>query len=724
MKLKSTSRFLITLCFILPQLAFAQFDFYGPKPFSDILESSYSKSWTPTSISAIENLQYVVILDQATQTNAISINQSDFEKVEMVPVSDITGASATLGNMMRSIFQMVDENTHYENDPGGGSGEYSPLSGLFKLNPILHSYYNLNSDGAANAIITDGGTFYIADHTDPGYLLIDFEGSSSSTTIKAVSQFIYNEGSDLLEENTSWTPKYLMIDGNNLMWTDSPDNASDFFLADATDLLSIKIADGSDFNPLNVTYQPNATAAIPDDIDAMENSQLISDFIKDLDSSYEDQLGNSASATTAATTALDDIESSLNNSGGQLRYPKSFYLAVRENMLSHTIGSSDIFNAVLGNNTVEHVYFTNASDDSGVPHPFMVIAAHAVSTRPNLLLDVNRPPGATSGAGYAQSTVTRHGKLGEFLVKIPLKDYGLINDLLDNDLSAYGDLASDFDDKQGTTTTKDQYNYTGLASVGMAVDGVTIYPAQNNNLRFAVEDGEVTSSGIHVGGGLELHYHADGHAFTGNGINLYNLGDFDGHDHPPVIGMAYDGIALFGKYEDNYSSMVGYGMALDEYGGHDHGDGFGYHYHAHTESITSTTAPNPTFDEHFLLVGAWKGKINNIPGFLELKTNQLQDNAIARYAGATSTPGNNVTDARSERKIISLYPNPVVGNELTIVTKHKSLVILTNAAGQEVGQFEIATGKSIIDLMNYERGLYFINISNSEYSEKFKILLK
>ena len=56
--------------------------------------------------------------------------------------------------IMNSIFQIVDENTHFENDAGGGSGTYTPLSGLYKVNPLLHSYYNLNADANFEANAT------------------------------------------------------------------------------------------------------------------------------------------------------------------------------------------------------------------------------------------------------------------------------------------------------------------------------------------------------------------------------------------------------------------------------------------------------------------------------------------------------------------------------------------------------------------------------------------
>ncbi|MDC1221100.1 T9SS type A sorting domain-containing protein [Salibacteraceae bacterium] len=712
---------LLLIIALIPFAGFAQFDFYGPEPFGDILDNTFTQSWTPSALSSIENKKYVVILDQATQSNVVSIGATDIELIEYNPIANITGATATYGSVMQSIFQIVDENTHFENDVAGGSGTYTPLSSLYKVNPLLHSYYNLNSDASSAPNATDGGSIYITEPTNTGYLLIEFTGTAASTTIKAVEQWVYNATTETLEENTAWADRYLMINGSSLTWTTTSANASNFMLADATDLFDMEIASGSDFNPLNVTYQPNATADIPTDILPMENSKIIDGFPNQIASVLSVQLNNSTSATQAASDVLDIIETTLAGAGESLRYPKAFYLALRENMLSHTVSSSDVFNARLGNRTVEHIYFTNESDISGEPHPFMVMACHATSTRPNLLVDVNRPPGAEMGVGYAQSTVTRNGKLGEFLVKIPLKDYGLITTLLDNDLSSYGDLASDFDASHGTATTKDVYNYTGLASIGMAVDGVTIYPAQNNNLRFAVEDAEVTSSGIHVGGGLELHYHADGHAFNGNGINLYNIADYTGKDHPPVIGMSYDGIALFGKYETSFSSMAGYGIALDQYGGHDHGDAFGYHYHAHTQSITSSSAPNPTFDEHILLVGAWKGDINNIPGFLQVKDNQLMNTTIGPYAGSTSTLVLGI-DEQNINNSISIYPNPAQSHVTIIVTEKSSLSVYNNL-GKKISESVINSGSSYIQLNKYASGIYFFKITNKQGTVTKKVIV-
>jgi len=649
-------KFYLLLSILVPLSLQSQvFDYYGPQPFGKILNHSFNKPWNPQAISSIENRSYVVILDES-QSMALMLDENDIYTVGLNPVEDVYGSSSTYGSVVRSIFQFVDLNAHKDNNK-------VPLAGQYRVNPFLHSYYSLGIDDSENLVCSDGGTMQIAESTEQGFLVIETSGATSSAKIKAVSHWEYDSNMDTVSEASGWTNRWLQNDNGSLSWTTDESSASSFFLASVAELIDLEIEDGSDFNPLSVAYQPNASADLPDDVYLIEDSKFYSELPNKVNDESKAQFGNSSEATSAASEMLDEIEATLTDKGKSLRYPKEFYLALRENMLSQEIASNDIYGARVGYNNIVNVYFTNASDDDGEPHPFMIVVAFAVSSRPNMLIDVNRPPGATPGAGYAESTVTRFGKLGDFVIKIPLKDYGLISDLLGNDLSPYGDLASAFDDDHGTTTEKTVYNYAGLASVGMAVDGVTIYPAMNNNIRFTVEDGEITQSGIHVGGGLELHYHADGHAFSQNGINLYNISDYEGHDHPPVIGMAYDGIALFARYESSYSSMAGYNVGLDEFGGHDHGDGFGYHYHAHAENHVSSNNSNISFTEHFLLVGAWKGNINSIPGFDEGKMNQFDETDIARYVGASDNnnppPPGEPLGFKDQSQVI--YPNPSNG---------------------------------------------------------------
>ena len=596
-------------------------DYFGPKSFGEILAVSFEKAWTPSALSSIKNRKYMILLD-AAKANAVTFSSdADISTLSMTPIANLYVSGATYGSMLRSIFQMVDLNAPLDNSANA-------LSGTYRLNSFIHSYYAMDANDNNTAILSDRGTYYIATADNTGYLGITFSTNASAATITASSKYEYNASSASFTEVTTWTDKYLKINGTSLEWTSTLADASPFFLADPNDLIDLEIEAGSDFNPASTSYQPNAWAAFPESINP--TSTGFSDLSKDLDDAYHAQLDATTVAATAASSMLDAIEITLTNTGAELRYPKAFYLALRENMLSHTIASTDVYGATLGDRTNKYVYFTNATDDNGVPHPFLVTASFAASTRPNQLIDVSRPPGDGEGGGYEEQSVTRTTKGASYLMKVPLKNYGLTDALSDNDLSAYGDLGED-----AGATIQTVYNYASLSSNGVAVDGVPIYPSLNNTLLHASNAAEITHGGIHVGRGLELHYHADGHSYSKNGINLYNLADYEGRNHPPLIGMAYDGVALFGRYEENYEAMEGYSIVLDEYGGHDHGDNFGFHYHAHTQEVSSTGNNAVTFDQRFLLVGSWKGKVNDIPGLLEVKTGQLKTDAIARYAGAS-----------------------------------------------------------------------------------------
>ncbi len=111
---------------------------------------------------------------------------------------------------------------------------------------------------------------------------------------------------------------------------------------------------------------------------------------------------------------------------------------------------------------------------------------------------------------------------------------------------------------------------------------------------------DINTTGINVGRGMGFHYHADGHAFNHNGINLYNESDYVDRNHPPIIGFVFDGIALFGRYDENYGNMDGISESLDEFGGHSHGD-YGYHHHAFSSSATQSQGPNTfTYTQNFL----------------------------------------------------------------------------------------------------------------------------
>lgn len=709
---KTMKNLLLIIAVLIFRQAGAQtFDVHTPETFAEILARTFDETWTPSSISAIENLKHIMVLDASTQTDALIWDDVASSTTSFKSKDHLSGSSATYSSLLRGMFQMIDINSNTD----------EALSGQYLIKPLLNSYSALNADGSS-LVTSDAGSYYVDD--TGGYLIFELGGTVTSTTIKAVAQYDYNSSTGQFETNESWTAHWLMISGEDLVLTSTEGDASAFYLANPFDLVDFSLEVGSDFNPGNTAWQDNEFAAYPDEVWSYEDSDLFGDqLLKDVDENYQSQFGNSSEANTAATEALDEIKTTLNSEGTSLRYDPSVYLAFRENLLARTFGANDIYNSKLGESTVEYVYFTNATDDEGVHHPFMVIASHNASDGPNFLIDVARPPGDGEGGGYEEQTITRNAVLEVKLIKIPLKDYGLIEELTDNDLTAYGSLASDMNLE---ASAYDTYNYTGTASSGLAIDGVVIYPSYNNNLRVAAADAEITSTGIHVGRGMGLHYHADGHGYNGNGINLYNYSDYDGKDHPPLIGFAYDGVALFGKYEVSYSNMEGYSDELDDYGGHDHSD-FGYHYHAFAGDMTYEDQGGATvgpFTQHHLLVGAWRGNINNIPGFNEVSTAQLKEEDIGRFAGAAYDASSvTVLSVENLKNTMKVYPNPNTGTFVVEVEGVEQLT-LCDVNGRIKQIVRVENNKGLFESHNLGKGLFIIKGNGLRLSYVQKVIIK
>ena len=47
---------------------------------------------------------------------------------------------------------------------------------------------------------------------------------------------------------------------------------------------------------------------------------------------------------------------------------------------------------------------------------------------------------------------------------------------------------------------------------------------------------------------------------------IFNIGDYTDRIHPPIIGFVFDGLALFGKYDEDYNEMDGFSEELDDFG--------------------------------------------------------------------------------------------------------------------------------------------------------------
>jgi hypothetical protein len=128
-------------------------------------------------------------------------------------------------------------------------------------------------------------------------------------------------------------------------------------------------------------------------------------------------------------------------------------------------------------------------------------------------------------------------------------------------------------------------------------------------------------------------------------------------------------------------------------------------------------SPNNSFNQHILLVGAWKGNINNIPGFLEVKTSQLNDNTINRYVGVSYAGMGLKSETNSK---ISVHPNPTKEN-ITISINNFNGNIQTEVY-DVIGNILQTTNKTTISLQDYSRGIYLIKVAYGNKVQKVKVI--
>ena len=519
--------------------------------------------------------------------------------------SQLPSQSTTYREFLSFVFQIVEDREN---------------PGYYRIDSELHSMYSLDIDSTGNLFFN--APWKYGRDTNSGYLLFEL----NNTGLISYKRYKYNV-------NTTTDMSSAFVE--DLTFTGGVSYNVGFYD------FNVDLSIPHDFNPNNTSYATNPRVIWPGngisgDIGNLSSNEYFSGtFQNKILDKYQSQItsiGLNDNTLIAADSMLDNIFTTLGESN--IRYPKEVYQNFRTGLLSTTLDSLSIVNADLTQNNVPYVYFTNEND-----HPFMVIATCGIADKPNRLIDVPTPPGDGSSPGYAENHVTRDATLASYLIKIPMFDYGNISNLTENVLT--GDK-NNLRDDESSSDSYSVYNYASTSSIGIAVDGVPIYPVLNNKLIPAQEKAEITNTGIHVGRGLELHYHADGHSATKNNLNLYNNNDYVGYAHPPLIGFGYDGIALFGIYDPNHSTMEGYNVPLDEFGGHTHANdiSLGYHYHAHqanpvVEDINDTTID---YTLHILMKGAWKGNINTIPEFWSNGQPNVKGNDV--YVGVEE-PNNN-----------------------------------------------------------------------------------
>lgn len=71
-----------------------------------------------------------------------------------------------------------------------------------------------------------------------------------------------------------------------------------------------------------------------------------------------------------------------------------------------------------------------------------------------------------------------------------------------------------------------------------------------------------------------------------------------------------------------------------------------------------------------------------------------------------------------ETSSIDVYPNPVVGNQLFILSEEKLTFSMYQVTGKKIKEGALSSGESSINVSDLNKGMYFISLRNSSGSEK------
>lgn len=565
-------------------------DFYTPAVIVDVLKTSRDVTWSPLSKPVANLTRFSIGVEGTSDLIAVSDTATAVNEALTTELAMTTSTSEKTDRLLRAMFKFVE------------------VEAGFRIMSTKHPMYGLDARGS-DLVLADIRS--VSRPANAGYLVFTVEGSGAARTLMASKRHVWS--ANAFVEDATWTPQSVGIVAGNLVLSDT---AASFTLYDPPINLDIP----SDLNPDNVGRVSNpeflARDEGPNRLDALT-----------VTAPYTAQVaarGPDEATAAAAAAMLDVIKSDLEAEGASMRYPAEFYLTWREGMLARALVSAGTFDGSVGQRSVPLVYFTNETTPDGTHHPFMVIATYGLPDTLSLFWDIPRPPGDGLGGGYANESVTRIVVSEKHLIKIPLRDYGLVSSLTENTM--IGSLAGDVG-----VTQYDHHNYASVSATGVAIDGVVVYPSYNNRLKFAQAEAELSTHGMHAGRGLDAHYHSDAHSASGDGLNLYNASDYVGHTHPPLISMGFDGVAGYGIYKKGDTSSDGWDVALDEYAGHRHG-AYGYHYHS--LSSTETSNAGVSYTTHmFPPRGAWSGKINDIPAFWDNNRPDYNNAGTSKWVG-------------------------------------------------------------------------------------------
>ena len=521
--------------------------FYGAAPFAEWVETSYSAD----SLTLTTNLATparVMISDAPTlvsDANYLSIGDA---------LTNFSGYSAqALG---------IDSDSTYRT-------YYSKLlrleaetsdSSCYRLRSHLHPNFALDVDEDDFDNLKFRNNF---GNTATSYGYVCFTYDKSARLLRAKTRYNYSAADFTYTQDSSFARGnyYVKLGNGGYSLVASSSEAAKLYIYDSPLDFSVPF----DFNPAKTTPVTNPAAAYISKPADFNISRLGSEYTAQVKVDGVAAPGTNATTRTAADAMLLKIQNSL-ASGESLRYDIKVYAAFRDGLLASTLQSDGISNGELGQNLVPYVFFTNEKDSNGVSHPYMVIMSYGNPASPHGLMDVPRPPGQGSGS-YGSSNVTRFTNLDRYSIGIPMKDYGEVSAVDENASVLSNQL---WDDVSGSKGARDVFNYASANDNGIMISGAVMFPVYNNRLMPSQADAELSANGCHVGqGGGGPHCHADGYESQGV-LGVYTDADYEGKEHPPLVGFGYDGVALFGVYrEDQDSQLEGFGTALDAWGGRD-----------------------------------------------------------------------------------------------------------------------------------------------------------
>ena len=238
-----------------------------------------------------------------------------------------------------------------------------------------------------------------------------------------------------------------------------------------------------------------------------------------------------------------------------------------------------------------------------------IYAAYCDSSRLVLLTDtrgagsynldnVPFPPGGFNAAWPYAACRTRMASLTPAwsVLTFPLSPSLYSSAATTNNLGVYPGPQNGENGPLYNSITLTQYNIPASGKVGSTITGQDVFPVFNNRATFTSENCEVDACNEHIGQGFgQPHLHGDPFGptclysaanYTVNGVSNWTA-------HPPLIGIADDGLWIYGRYLS--SAAPGGNIALDICGGHSHGgstygQGTSGGYHYHTQLIAATSS--------------------------------------------------------------------------------------------------------------------------------------